>query len=191
MAGSDRCLNPSRFLIKPVYKRSHFRSRQAPGRFGRFRDPPDRTPRDGPLGPNGEGVQDKTIEHDNEMMTTTTTTIVLKTNVRVDDDDDEVDHDEDDDDDQSRKRIRVDGGDDEVGHNEEEGRTTPTIALENNSCRRRRRSKSITATTTTATSRSQRQRQKLNRHRSRSENENSFSVLWSSVVALRGVQRSD
>ena len=125
-AGSDRRQGPSRFLIKPVYKRSHFGSRQARDRFGRFRDLPDRTPRDDPLRPTDEGVQDKTIEHDNEMMTTTTTTIVLKTNVRVDDDDDEVDHDEDDDDDQSRKRIRVDGGDDEVGHNED---TSSVVAV--------------------------------------------------------------
>ena len=125
-AGSDRRQDPSRFLIKPVYKRSHFGSRQARDRFGRFRDLPDRTPRDDPLRPTDEGVQDKTIEHDNEMMTTTTTTIVLKTNVRVDDDDDEVDHDEDDDDDQSRKRIRVDGGDDEVGHNED---TSSVVAV--------------------------------------------------------------
>ena len=124
-AGSDRRQGPSRFLIKPVYKRSHFGSRQARDRFGRFRDLPDRTPRDDPLRPTDEGVQDKTIEHDNEMMTTTTT-IVLKTNVRVDDDDDEVDHDEDDDDDQSRKRIHVDGGDDEVGHNED---TSSVVAV--------------------------------------------------------------
>ena len=36
MAGSDQCQNPSRFLIKPVYKRSHFGSRQARDRFGGF-----------------------------------------------------------------------------------------------------------------------------------------------------------
>ena len=107
------------FLNKVLIKFDDFGLRQARGRFGRFSDRPDRARRDEPLRPTEEGVQDKTIEHDNEM-TTTTTMIVLKTKVRVDDDDDEVDHDEDDDDDQSQKRIRVDGGDDEVDHNEEE-----------------------------------------------------------------------
>ena len=94
MAGSDRRQNPSRFPLCPLFKSRHFGLRQARGRFGRFSDRPDRAHRDEPLRPTEEGVQDKTIEHDNEM-TTTTTMIVLKTKVRVDDDDDEVDDDND------------------------------------------------------------------------------------------------
>ena len=90
MAGSDRRQSCCQFLNKPVYKRSHFGSRQARGRFGRFRDLPDRARRDDPLRPTGGESKTRQSSHDDE--TTTTTTMISLKKSRVDDDDDEVDH---------------------------------------------------------------------------------------------------